>query len=296
MIKPPYTLPAEMRMAQYMADMDITIAEPVIADGKLRRFHVKGDRPGTRNGWYVLFAGRSMAGKFGSWKTQQSYSWHETTRRDWTTAERMRFRQETEKAEAEFKQEQQQRADKAAEKSAEIWERAAPATCDHSYLLEKDVGVYGLAQIGDALLVPVVSIDLKIISLQFIYSDGRKRFLSGGVISGGFHWIGELYDTLYIAEGYASGATAHESTGHAVVVAFNCGNLMAVAKAIRKEFPWLKIIIAGDNDWHREDNPGYRLGLAAATAIGADFIAPEFPAGVSGTDFNDWVRGWDVEE
>ena len=219
MIKPPYTQPAELRMAQHMADQGIPIAEPVIADDKLRRFHVEGDKPGTRNGWYVMFFGRSMAGQFGSWKTQQSYPWSEKLRREWTDAEQVRLRQEMKEAKAEYKREQQQRADKAAKNCAVIWESAALAPLDHPYLLKKDVGAYGLAQARDALLVPVVSTDLEIISLQYIYPDGFKHFLSGGVIRGGFHWIGELQNRVYIAEGYATGATVHESTGDAVIIA-----------------------------------------------------------------------------
>ena len=39
---------------------------------------------------------------------------------------------------------------------------------------------------------------------------------------------------LVICEGFATGASIHEATGHAVAVAFNAGNLQAVAVALRK--------------------------------------------------------------
>ena len=53
---------------------------------------------------------------------------------------------------------------------------------------------------------------------------------------------------LLVAEGYATGATLHEATGLPVAVAFNAGNLEAVAKAYRAADPSRPIIIAGDND------------------------------------------------
>jgi putative DNA primase/helicase len=75
------------------------------------------------------------------------------------------------------------------------------------------------------LLVPVHVKD-KLTSLQFIEEDGTKRFLSGGEIKGGCCILGSPAEVICIAGGYATGCTIHEATGHAVVVAFNAGNLM----------------------------------------------------------------------
>lgn len=45
------------------------------ADGALVRFHVEGDRRGTRNGWAVLFGDHVPAGEFGSWRTGARHAW-----------------------------------------------------------------------------------------------------------------------------------------------------------------------------------------------------------------------------
>ena len=54
---------------------------------------------------------------------------------------------------------------------------------------------------------------------------------------------------VIVCEGYATGASIHEATGQAVAVAFNAGNLQAVAVALRAKYPCLTITIASDDDW-----------------------------------------------
>src|SRR5258708_6250867 len=54
---------------------DITPPDDILGDGSLHRFHIEGDRPGTRNGWYVLHLDGIPAGSFGSWKTGDTYTW-----------------------------------------------------------------------------------------------------------------------------------------------------------------------------------------------------------------------------
>jgi putative DNA primase/helicase len=85
--------------------------------------------------------------------------------------------------------------------------------------------------------------------LQFIAPDGCKVFKTGTNKAGHFFKIGRSKDnTVIICEGYATGASIHQATGHAVVVAFDAGNLSPVAQGIRLKFPDMKIIIAADDD------------------------------------------------
>ena len=73
------------------------------------------------------------------------------------------------------------------------------------------------------------------------------------------------------------------ATDATVIVAFNAGNLFQVATAIKKDHPSAPIIIALDND-----QPGIEKGTAAAEAIGAPFVVPEFKdLSSKPTDFND---------
>jgi putative DNA primase/helicase len=88
-------------------------------------------------------------------------------------------------------------------------------------------------------------------SLQFIEPKGDKLFLKGGRVSGCYHAIGKLKRILCICEGYADGASIYEGTGHAVAVAFNAGNLKAVAQALRAKHPDLTLIVCADDDSKR---------------------------------------------
>jgi putative DNA primase/helicase len=136
-------------------------------------------------------------------------------------------------------------------------------------------------------------------SLQFIGPDGGKRFLTGGRVAGCYFSIGSTQGAaaLCIAEGFATGATIHQA-GHPVAVAFNAGNLKAVAQAMRDRFPALPLIVCADDDDATDGNPGLTKACEAARAVGGLLAVPDFgperPAGA--TDFNDLaaVRGMEA--
>jgi putative DNA primase/helicase len=99
---------------------------------------------------------------------------------------------------------------------------------------------------------------------------------------------------LYVAEGYATAATVHAATGFTVLVAFNAGNLLAVAKQIRTKNPASTVIVAADNDHETETRTGKNPGVEAATAAAKEikgFLATpifKYPSGQS--DFNDLAQ------
>ena len=145
--------------------------------------------------------------------------------------------------------------------------------------------------IRDRLLIPVRALNKELTSLQFIFPDGRKIFKSGGRVKGCFHRIGIPIDkTIYIVEGYATGATIHQVTGHAVATAFNARNIIEVAKNLRNKYPDYDLVIVADNDRFTTGNPGITYAQQAADITGAEIIIPEFPDGANGTDFNDLMQ------
>ena len=118
----------------------------------------------------------------------------------------------------------------------------------HPYLADKGVQPHGLRQDADGrLMVPVRDADGRIWSLQRIGGDGFKQFEEGGRVEGGHYVIGDLKQPgpLLIAEGFATAATLHEMTGMPAIVAFNAGNLLAVAQTYRALDPDRVIVIAG---------------------------------------------------
>ena len=145
------------------------------------------------------------------------------------------------------------------------------------------------------LVVPLVDLDGTIHTLQRIYEDGTKRFLSGGAKAGHFTPIGGplvAAGTILICEGWATGATAHKATGLPVVAAMDAGNLKRVAPILRGRYPSARLVILADNDAKpgRVDNPGVTAAIAAARAAGALVAIPPEPG-----DFNDLAAAQGLE-
>lgn len=276
---------AESSFKAALAASGLSIRDKIVADGKLHRFHVEGDKPGTRNGWYIMFGEGLPAGAFGSWKTGQKGSWCVKDRKSLTPRELAEYRQRMEQARLAREVEQQARRKQAAVKAAAIWSNSPPAPDSHPYLVRKGVRAHGVGLYKETLVIPLRDMSGELHSLQFIDNYGNKRFLSGGRKYGCFFAIGSPLDSVCVCEGFATGASINESTGLPVAVAFDAGNLLPVSKACRAKFPALKITLCADNDANTAGNPGLTRAREAALAIGGLLAVPPIPG-----DFNDLYR------
>jgi putative DNA primase/helicase len=203
-------------------------------------------------------------------------------------------RQKRERAEAEAKRAAEQETAQAARLA---WDAAAESG-DAAYLTRKGVGAHGVRYRGAAaLLIPLCDMAGMLWNIQTIFNhpaDGvpGKVFMKGGRVTGCMHWIGDAEAGVVrlVAEGYATGATLHEATGLPVAVAFNAGNLEAVALAIRGRWPqgWILICADDDQDTAAEHgyNPGIKAAQHAAQAAQGAWIAPQGLA-TGQSDFND---------
>ena len=266
------------------------------ADGKIIRYRIKGDKGGKNNGWFALYANMGIvAGAFGNWKVSGSHTWCSRAKHEISLAEREALRLKYEQVKESRIAEQKKIWAEAREKAAHLISVSGNAGPEHPYLINKGVKSFGLRKLKKMLVVPVRSADGTVNSLQFIQEDGTKRFLTGGEIVGGYYAIGKPKDILLICEGYATGASLFEATGYAVAVAFNAGNLLAVAVALRKKFQNLTIIVCADNDVATEGNPGLSRAKEAAEQINgmiavAKFLDSDSIDGKVLTDFNDLHR------
>ncbi len=268
-----------------MAEAGLQTSNNIIADGQLHRFHVEGDKKRSRNGWYVFFNGHIAAGAFGSWKTGQSQKWCSVSKEAMTSQEWHNFQAQLQKARQQRDHEQQLLQEKAQARASRIWEKAQAVT-NHAYLVKKRVNAHQIRTYKGLLVIPVRSSSGQLMSLQFINPNGEKYFLAGGRVAGGFHQIGKPTWTLYIAEGYATGATLHELTHRCVLVAFNKGNLGAVTASAHELYPDSDIVIAADNDQYTQGNPGVSAAIKAAIKHDCKIIIPP----VAG-DWNDYFTG-----
>lgn len=268
----------------------LTPPEQINADGEIHRFGANGKRTDDA-GWYSLHLDGVPAGIFGSWRDGTRETWSAKAASEMTQAERDAHRQRIEAMKAKRDAEQQQRQQHAQAEALALWAAAPAASADHAYLLAKGIKAHGIKSDGHRLLIPMRDAEGTLHSLQAIGPDGGKRFQPGGRVKGCFHRIGDHREAgpLLICEGYATGASLHEATGYPAAVAFNAGNLGAVAEALRAKFPELALILAADDDWRTEGNSGMTKATEAARAVGAVLAVPRFPAerGDKATDFND---------
>ncbi len=264
-----------MRAAGLTPAKDIAL----VPDGRLVRYRVEGDKPGSANGWAVLHDGAIQSGAFGSWKTGATHTWRANSERRLCAAERNALARQQAAAQQARAAELRQVQAQAAQRAERLWQRARPATDAHPYLVAKRVRAIGLRQLRDMLLVPARDAAGHVSTLQFIAADGVKRFLTGGRIQGCYYAMGRPSDCLLVCEGYATAATIFAATGRATAAAFNCGNMLPVAQALRRKFPELRLILCADNDAGTPGNPGLTHARAAARAVGGEVVAPDF-AGV----------------
>lgn len=179
--------------------------------------------------------------------------------------------------------------DAAATRAAEMWARATVVT-SHPYAQRKLIEPDGARMLGDELLIPLRHGPGALVGLQRIKSDGTKLFLKGTPSGGAYTVLGKpnKQGTIVIAEGWATACSIRQATEHCVVVAFNSGNLLPVARKIRAAMPEARMIIAADDDFQTKGNPGITDARKTAIDVNALLAIPVWSSERgSGTDFND---------
>lgn len=256
-----------------------------VEPGRFKRFSSNGEKHDTA-GWLKIFPNGDGA-VFGCWRGGDfTYTWQR--KRDgqpMSQADITAWRKQAAQVRAQAQAEREAGYRKTADLAAKRWQTATPATT-HPYLSAKGIKAYVARIDDDALVIPVYGSTDIIQSLQTIAPDGSKRFMSGGKMAGGRCWIGGSFEPsnpIIICEGYATGATIHEATGQPVVVAFNAGNLLAVAQSIYDVNPEARVVIAGDDDKATPGNPGRTKATQAAKAVNGIAVFPK----CKGSDFND---------
>ena len=262
-----------------MLNHDIIPPDNLIGDSALHRFYIEGDRKGTLNGAYILHCDGKPSGWAMSYKTGVSFTWTLSGKREPMTAA---MKRQIDQARLQRQLEQAKVHQAAAEKARWIGQQAPLITdpAQHNYLVRKCINAHGARLYRDALVIPLVDESGAIVNLQFIQPDGTKRFLASGKKKGSYSTIGDPTETILICEGWATGASLHESTGHYVIVAMDAGNLKPVGGIVRNQYPSGKIILCADND-----PIGIEKATLAAFACNGLFIAPP----MAGQDFNDYI-------
>ncbi|UCG18188.1 MAG: hypothetical protein JSU84_06515 [Thiotrichales bacterium] len=290
-------------------------------------------------GWYKLNAfsidgNTYIVGSFGYWKGSDNNAVKVEWKKEWSdnlTPEQRKAMADAYKASVKKAEEQRKREiDRCARRAVAAWNKYI-TTGESPYLQKKQVGAFGVKfdPFGKGTLaVPVTDVKGKVYALQIVRSNlpensskRPKQFWPyGAEISGHFHVIGNLSGakTIFIVEGYATGASVHMATDMPVVIAFNANNLPAVAKEISKAYPSAKIVIGADDDYlrecphckewtlaedpncshcgkpHKKRNDGVYWAEIAATSVGGEWVKPDFM--VAGTDIRNGEKLTDFND
>jgi phage/plasmid primase-like uncharacterized protein len=252
-------------------------------DGKIHRFASDGDSR-KKPGWYIGYMEPIPVLVFGCWKAGFTSQKRAETGVKYTPAQEMKLLSQIAEAKKLRDAEQERKHEVAVETIESTWPTFTPASPDHPYLKRKGIGAHGARVTGDGrLVVPLFSEDGELSSLQYIDHDGNKLYHTGGVTGARFFMIGELKQTLYIAEGFATAATIHEATNEAVVVAFSANNLPSVAGIMRTKYGATQdIVVVADHD---VSGVGLNKATEASAKHGVRVVMPPILG-----DANDYVQ------
>jgi putative DNA primase/helicase len=289
-----------------MRDLGLVV-DSLDTSGKLVRVPVsfpRADKGKKQSGWYVVHefrlssGGIGLAGAFGNYKADEKRKVGMPAG-SLTEADRAEYEKRRKQAQEKARKEAEAAARQCKERAQRIWSKL-PEEGPSKYLDTKNVRAFGLRFSRGSVVVPVYKpvategpelFALDLVSVQFIDPEGDKKFLTGTPKEGSFHWLTPVPQAecpVVVVEGYATGASVHMATGLPVAVAFDAGNLVPVARALRKFMPNAVICVAGDDDQATEQeqgkNPGRDKAQAAAKAVGGVWVLPRFPEVAHGAE------------
>ena len=270
--------PAENQLIDAMRAAGLEPPDEVLMDGKIHRFRsgTKGSPGhGDKPGWYLVFGDGIPAGRFGCWRAGIEVTWRADVGRKLTEFEEMAHARRINESKV-LREAAQERQHKVASDTVEkIWLSGVAAHPDHPYLKRKGIQTHGLRTTGDGrLMVPLYDADGTLSTLQYIDEDGGKLYHPGGQTGGKFWMVGSLDEpgTLFVAEGFATAATIHETTDRPVVVAYSASNLVPVTGTLREMYGATQdIVIVADHD---QSGVGQRYAEQASAKYGARMVMP----------------------
>jgi putative DNA primase/helicase len=229
-----------------------------VFDGKIHRFGPK------KKAWYALrkidlqSGKKVVGGAFGVWRGDDNNA--VAVEIDWkgvSPEERAAAEQKQREFEERERVKRQRQAENAANRARLQWE-SAQVDGASPYLERKKVTPEGVRfQEDGTLLVPAVKYRAEgrdLAGLQKIAPDGSKRFNTGMEKLGAACKLGRIQTDekiIGVVEGYATGRSVRMASneGLPVVVAFDAGNILSVAKMLRLANPESHLLFFADDDF-----------------------------------------------
>lgn len=281
--------PPEAQLIDAIKAAGLEPPDHIEMDGKIHRFKsgTKGTPGIDKPGWYLVFGDGIPAGRFGCWRAGIEVTWRADVGRKLTEFEEMAHARRINESKVLREAAQERQHQVASETVEKIWLSGGAAHPDHPYLKRKGIQTHGVRITGDGrLMAPLYDQDGTLSTLQYIDEDGGKLYHPGGKSGGKFWMVGSLDEpgTLYVAEGFATAATIHETTNRPCIVAYSASSLVPVIASLREMYGATQdIVIVADHDKH---GVGQRYADQASAKYGAKVIMPP----IEGMDANDYAQ------
>lgn len=299
--------------AQELEQAGLIIKGLPVMDGAMHRVPTKADKKGVKSGVYKAFLDGRPAGWY------RDYRSGDTDVKRWVFSggdnidplARLHLKAQAQQNREDSARAQAQQYNRQAGYASRYVSRLPQATTS-PYLTRKGVTAAPGVRInpGGELVIPFSNAQGKIRTYQRIPETGGKdaRLLKDAEKTGNWFTLGSPVNDqpLLFAEGYATAASLHESTGLPVLMCIDAGNLIAVGQNARAVWPDSPFIFCADNDHHLQnpqtgepENKGVLSAIKAAELSGGEVIIPAFTEDEKAqelTDFNDLdtARGRDT--
>ncbi|WP_391488874.1 LPD7 domain-containing protein [Leclercia tamurae] len=290
--------------AQKLEDAGLVINGLPVMDGSLQRVPTRQDKKGSKSGAYKGFMDGRPAGWYRDYRSadDKPTQWVFSGGQEMDPLARLHLRAQAQQTREDNARALAQQYDRQADYATRYVSRLEQATTS-AYLTRKGVEAAPGVRINDKqeLVIPFSNAQGQIRSYQRIPLTGGKdaRILKDSEKTGNWFTLGTPQNgqPVLFAEGYATAASLHESTGLPVLMTIDAGNMIAAGQNARAVWPDSPFIFCADNDHHlrnpqtgEPENKGVLSAEKAAELTGGKVITPDFTAeekAAALTDFND---------
>lgn len=290
--------------AQKLEDAGLVINGLPVMDGSLQRVPTRQDKKGSKSGAYKGFMDGRPAGWYRDYRSadDKPTQWVFSGGQEMDPLARLHLRAQAQQTREDNARALAQQYDRQADYATRYVSRHPQATTS-AYLTRKGVDAAPGVRINDKqeLVIPFSNAQGQIRSYQRIPLTGGKdaRILKDSEKTGNWFTLGTPQNgqPVLFAEGYATAASLHESTGLPVLMTIDAGNMIAAGQNARAVWPDSPFIFCADNDHHLKnpqtgepENKGILSAEKAAELTGGKVITPDFTdeeKAATLTDFND---------
>ncbi|KPC08296.1 MULTISPECIES: LPD7 domain-containing protein [Pseudomonas syringae group] len=289
---------AESEFLDVLTQAGLVVKGMPVMNGSRQRVATVDDKHGKKSGVYCGFLDRRPAGWFINYHRADSpkdvTNWAATGGES-DPITRLHIRAGAKQAQEDAARDRAVTYAKQTLAAKRLYDRLPAADPAHPYLVRK--GIPPTPDIrqtrNGALVVPFFNASGTFKTLQYIPPEGEKFLFKDAPKQEHFLVVGGPLDPvnpILYAEGYATARSLNLATGLPVVMTIDAGNMVAVAKVLRQQYPYNRHVFMADFDHAKKVNKGLIMANEAAIAVGGHVLYPAFndaEIALGFTDFND---------